>query len=504
MYKRRQKLDDLAWDKNDTAEEDSQKRMCEPSICRQIEALVTDKCGRPARLKNIITGGFNIHYMLCFQGEDSMSDVTVRVPWPSTVQFPGEKSIYEAATSEYVRLKTRIPVPQVLHHDPASDIGPILILQRVENRGDMTDPLAIQGREPSLTPALNPGLPESKLRSLWGKLAWVLLELGKPTFPRIGSLVEVEDSFRIGGRPLTQNMSSMTQLAHIPPAIFPAESKTFATADEWYLELANMHLAQLLFQHNDVISSEDDCRNKYVARQLFRRLAKQGRLSTFGFAQDNWSAYAEEVTRPRLPTPNGLADFRLWCDDFRPANVLRSDSDADSVDKVAAVIDWEFTYAAPTQFALDPPWWLLFETPEMWRPSGVDEWSKAYGQRLEAWLKAVEEQEDGAAFLDGVPLSQHMRESWETGRFWLNYAARKSWAFDAIFWNFLDERFFGTRDAEVPDEELWKARIDLLSYEEQQAMEPLVKRKMQESEERILVEWEPDTASNYLAKILLE
>lgn len=118
-------------------------------------------------------------------------------------------------------------------------------------------------------------------------------------------------SFQVAGRPLTQNMSSITQLAHIPPAIFPAEGKTFATADEWYLELSNMHLAQLLFQHNDLISSEDDCRNKYIARQLFRKLAKQGRLSTFGFAQDNWSADAKKVTRPRVPTPDGTVAFRL-------------------------------------------------------------------------------------------------------------------------------------------------------------------------------------------------
>lgn len=112
----------------------------------------------------------------------------------------------------------------------------------------MTDPLAIQGRDPDLTPALNLELSESNLRSLWRELARILLELAKPTFPRIGSLLEVDGSFQVAGRPLTQNMSSMTQLAHIPAAIFPIESRTFATADEWYLELSNMHLAQLLFQ----------------------------------------------------------------------------------------------------------------------------------------------------------------------------------------------------------------------------------------------------------------
>ncbi|KAL2756585.1 hypothetical protein ACRALDRAFT_208518 [Sodiomyces alcalophilus JCM 7366] len=496
MYKRRQKLDHLAWDQNDAAEEESQKRMVKASLCRQVQALVTDKCGRQARVVSVITGGFNIHYRLRFQ-EGPSSDVMVRAPWPSTVPFPGEKTLYEAATSEFLRLNTRVPVPQVLHYDQESDIGPMLIIRRVENGGDMTDPLAVQGRDPDLTPALNLDLPESELRSLWGKLAWVLLELATPNFPRIGSLLEVDGAIQVAGRPLTQNMSNMTQLAHIPPAIFPAKGKTFATADEWYLELSNMHLAQLLFQHNDLISSEDDCRNKYVARQLFRRLAKEGRLSTFGFAQDNWSAaHANKATRPRIPAPDGSGAFRLWCDDFRPTNVLIDDSGPDGEVEVAAVIDWEFTYAAPTQFVLDPPWWLLFETPEMWRPSGVDEWSKAYGLQLEIWLKAMEEQEKGAhvAFLDGVPLSVHMRESWETGRFWLNYAARKSWAFDAVFWNFLDERFFGVRDSGVPDDELWKTRLDLLGREERQAMEPFVRRKMEESQERILVEWEPAEA----------
>ncbi|KAH7363556.1 hypothetical protein B0T11DRAFT_282791 [Plectosphaerella cucumerina] len=298
-------------------------------------------------------------------------------------------------------------------------------------------------------------------------------------------------------------MSSMTQLARVPPAIFPAKGETFATADEWYLELSHMHLAQLLFQHNDLTSSEDDCRNKYVARQLFRRLAKQGRLSTFGFAQDNWSA-AATLTRPKISAPDVSAAFRLWCDDLRPANVLIGDSDPDGEVDVAAVIDWEFTYAAPTQFVLDPPWWLLLETPEMWRPSGVDEWNKTYGPQLEMWLRAVEEQEEGATFLDGVPLSAHMRESWVTGRFWLNYAARKSWAFDAVFWNFLDERFFGARDSGVPDEELWKTRLELLSREEQQAMEPFVRRKMEESKDRNLVEWEPAEARRRLSELLFE
>jgi hypothetical protein len=506
MYKRRQQLDDLAWDQSDTAEEESHKQMVEASFCRRIEDLVSDKCGRPVRLVSVITGGINIHYRLHFKGEEPSSDVMVRAPWPSTVQFPGEKTLYEAATSEYLRINTALPIPQVFHYSRGSVIGPMLIIRRVKNGGDTADPLAIQGRDPNLTPALNLDLPEGKLKNLWGKLAWVMLEVAKPSFPRIGSLLEIDGSYHVAGRPLTQNMATMTQLAHVPPAIFPGETDTFATADEWYLELSKMHLAQLVFQHNDLVSSEDDCRNKYVARQLFRKLAKEGRLSTYGFAQDDWSAASvEQATRPRVSVPDGAAAFRLWCDDFRPVNVLIGVSGpADDEVEITAVIDWEFTYTAPTQFVLDPPWWLLFETPEMWLPSGVDEWSKSYERQLETWLQVMEEQENDAAFLDGVPLSAHMRESWKSGRFWLNYAARKSWAFDAVFWNFLDERFFGKRDPGVPDEELWRARLELLDEETREALELFVTRKMEESRERILVEWEPAEARRRLSEVVFE
>ena len=101
-------------------------------------------------------------------------------------------------------------------------------------------------------------------------------------------------------------------------------------------------------------------------------------------------------------------------------------------------------------------------------------------------------------------LSTYMRESWETGRFWLNYAARKSWAFDSIYWKYLDERFFGKRGSNAQNHELWKARVDLLTDKERMAMEPFVERKMMESKDRALIDWDPKNAKSYLAKVLIE
>lgn len=51
--------------------------------------------------------------------------------------------------------------------------------------------------------------------------------------------------------------------------------------------------------------------------------------------------------------------FKIWCDGFRPANVLLKENL-----QIASVVDWEFTYAAPIDFSHAPPWWLLIEKPE--------------------------------------------------------------------------------------------------------------------------------------------
>ncbi|KAF4988158.1 hypothetical protein FGRMN_9926 [Fusarium graminum] len=296
-------------------------------------------------------------------------------------------------------------------------------------------------------------------------------------------------------------MTDMIRLANIPECVLPPKGKTYATADEWYTALAEMHIAQLIFQHNDLITSEDDCRNKYVSRQVFRRLAKEGRLSTFGFAQDGWSSQSSKIPSETLCScPSNTDSFRLWGDDFRAGNILLNESD-----EIAALIDWEFTYVAPTQFILDPPWWLLLETAEMWSPD-LDDWKVTYQSRLKTWLSAMEKAEASSTVPtpNGMskPLSRYMGESWQTGRFFLSYAARKSWAFDAMYWNFLDERFFGDRGADVLKDDLWKTRVHLLTEEERIAMEPFVEKKMAESKDRCIVEWKEEEAKERFSELL--
>lgn len=328
---------------------DGEKRMCLQAQCHQVTVLASAIfAAQVQHLPPVLIGGYNVVYRLRVAGR--ASDVMVRLPIPNCVQFPEEKVNREAATALFVARHTEIPVPGVLFHGVDPVLGPFVMMEPVEHSRDADMMLRSDYDDLSLPSILDGELPEEKLIQVWSQIAECKLRLLKPRFPRIGSLTKAaDDSIDVLGRPLTMNMTELIWRANIPRAVLPPESKTYETADEWYTALAEMHIAQLLFQQNDAVESPDDCRNKYVARMLFRRLAKQGKLSSYGYREDCWSAEAQ--TGPRTcPMPSGEDSFRLWGDDFRPGNILLKESD-----DVAAYIDWEFTYAAPTQFSLDPP-----------------------------------------------------------------------------------------------------------------------------------------------------
>ncbi|SPO05371.1 uncharacterized protein DNG_08058 [Cephalotrichum gorgonifer] len=445
-----------------------------------------------------------MHYRIRLEG--TSPDIMVRRPCPSLVQFPREKIAQEAATAAVIAKETGLLIPRLHFYGEESPVGPYVMMDHVESQGSVSARLTRPSEDPSEAHVLDSAVADSTLEAIWGQIAQCYLQLYQLTFPRIGSFLETAPgNYDVAGRPITHNMTDMIRLANVPRSVLPPEGTTYTMADGWYTALAEMHIAQLTFQHNDAVVSEDDCRNKYVARQIFRGLAMQGRLSTFGFSDDRWSAHSSKIPASALlPAPSGSDNFRLWGDDFRAGNILLTSSD-----EIAALIDWEFAYVGPTQFSLDPPWWLLLETVEMWE-SGMDDWCEVYQKRLKTWLAAMRKAEadtDNSSLSStslSAPLSAYMEQSWETGRFFLNYAARKSWAFDAVYWNYLDERFFGDRESGVAGHDLWRTRFHLLTDEERAAMEPFVARKMAEAEERRLVDWDPVEAKDSLSKLLFD
>ncbi|KAG7289142.1 hypothetical protein NEMBOFW57_005505 [Staphylotrichum longicolle] len=499
----RQDSDDVAWERSDEVWDEDMRRAQRNSVGHKIEAFAGNMFGSPATVVDpIILGGFNALYPVRIQGRSDA--VLVRCPLSHRPLFPEEQTLSEAATIMFLSQHTRIPIPKLSNYGVDTDIGPFLVMQDLGSRRDLCDVLAAPRESFDETPVLAADIPESKLLEVYHKLGSFLLQMAQFTFPRIGSLVETSPgSFDVLTRPMTVNMATIVHQSNIPRSILPAKDTTYPTADAWYTALADLQLATLLFQHNDMVESADDCRTKYVARQLFRRLAKQGRLSSFGFSDDRWSAQAKSLTvtgaLPAPPSGPGDGAFRLWADDFRPANILVAD---DGSDAILGAVDWEFAYAAPAQFVLNPPWWLLLQVPELWE-DGLEDWARVYDGRVRTWLAALEAAErdmpEGAFLLAG-----YMRQSWETGRFWLDYAARKSFAFDAIYWKYLDGMFFGEREEGLPREELWKTRVDLLGEEERDAMERMVQIKMEEAKERVLVEWWDEEARERLASFLFD
>ena len=179
-------------------------------------------------------------------------------------------------------------------------------------------------------PILNPSIDEGKLQKLYEQIADVLLQLSALSFSKIDSLTQVDaNTWSESGRALSSNMNEVVQLGTLPRPKLPVEDATFETSSSCLTTLANLHLCHLTHQRNDAIDSASDCRQKYITRYLFRKLALKSKLS-----------YPEHRSGP----------FKLWCDDLRPANLL-----VNSNYDLVAGIDWEFTNSAPVEFSHAPP-----------------------------------------------------------------------------------------------------------------------------------------------------
>ncbi|ATY62219.1 kinase-like domain [Cordyceps militaris] len=491
--------DDLAWDRND----EERGQLETPFLClstlKTLEAVVGAAFAGEARwVRPVNIGGWNIVFVLELVA--SKSRVVIRVPRPHVALFAREKTSLETATMKFLSQHTKVSMPKLLSSGQHADVGYYMILEFVENTGLLSRALAKPNEDDEEAPTLNMAMLDYELEAHLYDVAVHVRHFFQPSFSAVGSLNHTPDGlFVVGGRPLTQNMYNMVYLANIPPSVLPAEDKIYHTADDWYTALAEMHMLQLTFQHNDLVKDEDDCRDKYIARHLFLKLARAGKLSTFGFTDDTWSAQSKGNLRGRCKAPSNTGPFSIWCDDFRPANILLHEGRGNG----STVIDWEFTYVAPTQFALDPPWWLLLDVPEMWH-SGMEDWAQQYGRCLNVWLQAMKRAEQNSDETpSGYLLSMYMQESWTTGRFWLNYAARKSWAFDSIFWRYLDECFFGKRPHEPDGQKpLWRRRIGLLNRTERINMEAFVERKMKESQVKGLRTWSEQEALERKAEVL--
>ncbi|KAL2812674.1 hypothetical protein BDW59DRAFT_36907 [Aspergillus cavernicola] len=103
---------------------------------------------------------------------------------------------------------------------------------------------------------------ENRLEALYGELATVLIQLYSPSFPRIGSLNQVDDfTWEVSHRPLSLPMNDHL-VGTLPQSGLPASDTTYDTASSYFKSRADLHVAHFKNHRNDSIHSADDARQR--------------------------------------------------------------------------------------------------------------------------------------------------------------------------------------------------------------------------------------------------
>lgn len=390
------------------------------------------------------TGAFNVCYRVQFH--DDTPEVIVRFSSLGRTIFRAEKVANEVAVLQYLRRHTAIPVPEV-HGSGKTWTGPYIVMTYIDGT-----PLANILKVPKAEgrPILNPDISERGLRRAYQEMAKLILELSKPKFPKIGALTEgLNGEFRVSRRPFTFNMNELSTSANVPPHVLPKPNAIFESAADYFKSLATQHMLHFLTQRNDAITDEADCRKKFVARCLFSKVVQ------------------------RIQFHEG--PFQLYCDDFRPSNVLVDVQNG----RIAAAIDWEFTYVAPVEFGYVAPWWLLLQAPEDWE-SDLTEFLTRYKPRFHLFLDALRAAESDAIsngmLHESQRLSPHMEKSLDNRLFWVCLAARYSSMFDEIYWTFIDKAYYGKLSS-------LEDRLQHLDLEERTKLDAIYDIKMNQAED---------------------
>ncbi|OBT99696.2 hypothetical protein VE01_02125 [Pseudogymnoascus verrucosus] len=324
--------------------------------------------------------------------------------FPGKVMFAEQKVRAEAATMRYIREKTNIPVPTVIAYgmadDNPTDLGPFLITTFVKGTllGEILKAYSVDEQGDKV---LRSDIPDSILEIVYRQIADITLELSEHDFDQIGSLsLHNDDTWSICSGPLTLNSNELARCGnvHVKPRVY-------STTSDYLLDIAEQNIIHLEEQRNS-ISSSSDARQKYTARHLFR------------------AAVPSFVSRRYNQGP-----FKLFCDDFRPGNIL-----VDDLFKITGIIDWEWCYAAPFQFTYSPPRWLLLKEPAYWNSNSDNDLLGTYLSRLDIFMRILEEQEHHRYSVTGKnadpSLSSLMRRSIADNTFWFHEAARDSFALD--------------------------------------------------------------------------
>ncbi|KPA38624.1 hypothetical protein FLAG1_08537 [Fusarium langsethiae] len=382
-----------------------------------IVLFVDEKLGWNGTAKHVefFKGSFN--FSLRVKRGESGEHVVIRFPVPGNIYGPwrDEKVKNEVMAMKFIREHTSIPVPIVRHwgvtEKSPQQLGPFIIMDFIEG-DDLSDLLQQPEENTKDAIILDPNIDEAKLDEIYEQIAGFMLELSRLGFSRIGAISQdaTSNQWAVTGRPLTYDMNEVVTLGGYPADQF-ATLTSFDRASDFFLGRAQSFKIHLEAQRNIAGGDEDRALDRFVARRCFAEL-----VPTYGIQDDE-------------------GPFQLFCDDLRPTNMLVNPKTL----QITAVLDFEFTNAMPAQFANDLPWWLLLKQPAVWVDDGkVQEFLDLFIPRKEQFLHAMERAEARSPPSTGeIALSQRMRDSWESGRFWFNMASRSSFDIDEIYWETL-------------------------------------------------------------------
>ncbi|KIW54626.1 hypothetical protein PV05_06975 [Exophiala xenobiotica] len=356
-----------------------------------------------------LKGSFNFSFHVSFSDGQ---DVIIRFPKPGHTAFREEKVTNEVRAMDYLRQNTTIPVPRIhswgLTKESPQQLGPFIVMDFID--GTLLSTILKQADGQDLV--LDPNIDNALLDKVYRQIAGYILQLSQLTFTQIGAISKDRNSntWRVAARPLTYNMNELATVAGYPDDQFPTEP--FDRTSDYLTSVAKEHLTHLWTQRN-IADNPEIARGRFIARHRLLHLIPK---------------YCIDDTGPFIP----------FCDDMRPSNML---VDPETF-RITAIVDFEFTNAMPAQFTYDPPWWLLLSGPEMWFDRcSAQEFLALYEPRMKQFLQALDQvqEEFGAAVAQpkGPSLATRMRDSWETGRFWFDYAIRKSFDLDVVYWTAL-------------------------------------------------------------------
>ncbi|KAL2797999.1 hypothetical protein BJX66DRAFT_334354 [Aspergillus keveii] len=271
--------DDVAWAKCDELFEPCRRTLFEPDVLREIGRFIDKHHGGvPDELFSPRRGSFNLWFRLRFKDGGA---AVIRFPIPGTSMFPEEIVQREVAVMKFLEYFDSFRAPHVLHHGMTAE-RPIGLARLL---------------------SWNPNVSQERLEMVYSQIVDVMLQVSRHKFSHIGCIPktyeddEFDDTWVVKHRPLTFNMNELVQLGGVDPAQLP--QNVFETASSYYQALAEMHMTHLASQRHDAVESAEDCKQKYIARCLFRKITREPKL---------WD--------------NDSGPFTLFCDDLRPGNVL--------------------------------------------------------------------------------------------------------------------------------------------------------------------------------------